>query len=137
MVEFLEDSSDISSIMLFSEDEDEDGQNASIPALFRSLLSNVQVGFCYPLFEPLAFTSCPHFHQKIATESFKIASPILSSNDTSDTIEQLGMHLSVKVKVSILSSDDVAPTDNLREDLLVAFLLPRGLFVDMYELEVL
>lgn len=120
--------------MLFSEDEDEEGQNASIPALFRSLLSNVQVGFCYPLFEPLAFSSCPHFHQKIATESFNIASPILSSNDTSDTIEQLGMHLSVKIKVSILS---VAPTDNSREDLLLAFLLPRGLFVDMYELEVL
>jgi hypothetical protein len=122
--------------MLFSEGEDE-GQNASIPALFRSLLSNVQVGFCYPLFEPLAFSSCPHFYQKIATESFNIASPILSSNDTSDTIEQLGMHLSAKVKVSILSSDDVAPADNLREDLLVVFLLPRGLFVDMYELEVL
>ena len=112
-------------------------ENANIPALLRPLILEAQVGFCYTLlFEPLAY--CSHFHHRITTESFTIDSPVdipvsdPEDLETSVKFEQLGMHLSLSVVVSILSDG----VDDTREDLLVAFLLPRDLFVDMYELEV-
>ena len=102
-------------------------ENSNIPSLLRPLIANAQVGFCYTLLlEPLAY--CSHFHHRIMTESFTIASPVAAAS----AVGTSGMHLSVSVVLSILSDG----ADDMREDLLVAFLLPRDLFVDMYELEV-